>query len=137
MAVVVVVRFSVASCSSSVSSDNSESLSRPVVGWSSGIAGLRGALSVGSVGGGDGDGELRESRERVERGIAVSNYGDGDGSGADGGQCFKDNKAYREPRWCVREKHRLGLVKLGHGCIIILSYLQRKKKYYISMVYSV
>ena len=86
MAVVVVVRFSVASCSSSVSSDNSESLSRPVVGWSSGMASLRGASCAGSVGGGDGDGELRDSRERVERGIAVSNDGDDDGSGADDGQ---------------------------------------------------
>lgn len=52
------------SCSSSVSSESSESLSRPALVGSAGLA-------VSGGGEGEGEGELRESRDIVEPGIVV------------------------------------------------------------------
>ena len=58
------------SCSSSVSSESSESLSRPALVGSAGLADSGG-------GEGEGEGELRESSDIVEPGIVVD--GDEDG----------------------------------------------------------
>ena len=63
------------SCSSSVSSDNSEPLSMPAGSRFDWVGGEPHYLR----GGRDGEGELRDSRETEERGIAYDDNNDGEG----------------------------------------------------------
>ena len=95
------------SCSSSVSSESSESLSRPALVGSAGLV-------VSGGGEGEGDGELRESSDVAEPGIVV--YDEEDRM-----DTVADNKRILEGT-CARIPHdRLGFSLTDHYLILSMS----------------